>query len=73
MYDYTCIVTVRATSYLPPALCSIGDLVRCDSQVREDLSDSSGVHTTVRSYILLTPPVHIHLTHCITKKKKNTG
>lgn len=59
----------RAACYLPPALCSVGDLVRCDSQVRQDLGDSSGVHATVRSYIGLAPPVHIHLTHCKKKKK----
>lgn len=66
-------VNVRSHSdsrYLPPALCGVGDLIRCDSQVRQDLSDSSGVHTTVRSYIGLTPSVHIHLTHCATTKTK---
>lgn len=52
--------------YLPSALCGVGDLVRRDSQVRQNLSDSSGVHATVRSYIGLAPPVHIHLTHCET-------
>jgi len=49
--------------YLPPALRGVGDLVRRDSQVRQDLSDSAGVHAAVRSYIGLTPPVHVHLTH----------
>lgn len=63
--------TATATYYLPPALCGVGDLVRCDSQIREDLCDSSGVHAAVRSYIGLTPSVHIHLTHCVATKKNN--
>lgn len=64
---------MRVTRYLPPALCGVGDLIRRDSQVRQDLSDSPGVHTTVRSYIGLAPPVHIHLTHCITTKTKENA
>lgn len=56
--------------YLPPALCRVGDLIGRDSQVRQDLRDSSGVHATVRSYIGLTPSVHIHLTHCVTTKTR---
>lgn len=55
--------------YLPPALCSVGDLIGRDSQVGQDLSDPSGVHATVRSYIGLTPSVHIHLTHCVATQK----
>lgn len=72
IYSFHC-ATVKTTHYLPPALCGVGDLVRCDSQVRQDLSDSSGVHTTVRSYIALTPSVHIHLTHCVTTKAHENG
>lgn len=64
-----CGATVRVTHYLPPALRGVGDLVGCDSQVRQDLSNPSGVHTTVRSYIGLTASVHIHLAHYITNKE----
>lgn len=49
--------------YLPPALCSVWDLVRCDPQVRQDLSNSSSVHAAVGSYICLTTSVHVHLAH----------
>lgn len=66
-------VFVRTTCYLPSAQCGVGDLVRRDSEVSQDLGDSSGIHTAVRSYIGLTPPVHIHLTHCRTTETHGNG
>lgn len=50
-------------THLFPSLGAAGDLVRRDSEVREDFGDSSGVYATVRSYVTLTAPVDIHFTH----------
>lgn len=49
--------------YLPPALRRVGDLVGGHSKVRQDLGDSSSVHTAVGSDVFLAPSVHVHLTH----------
>lgn len=49
--------------YLLPSLGAVGDLVWRDSEVREDLCDSPGVHATVWGHVILTASVHIHLTN----------
>lgn len=51
------------SSDLFSSLGAVGDLVWRHSEVREDLSDPSGVHATVWSYVTLTASVYIYLTN----------
>ena len=59
-------------TYFSPPLCAVGvvDLVWGDAHLSENFGDASGVHSTARSHVTLTAPVHIHLTRCHMERER---
>lgn len=55
------------------SLGTVENLVWCNSEVWEYFSDSSGIHTTVRSHIPLTASMYIHFAHWDKHRKADSA